>query len=77
MQAEELFRDALRQRIATHCNTLQHTATHCNTLQAEELFRDALRQDGKHTAALCNYAKMLQQLKRDYAGMCVCGCVRE
>ena len=27
-------------RIATHCNTLQHTATHCNTLH--------------RTAALCN-----------------------
>ena len=24
---------AQRQRVATHCNTLQHTATHCNTLQ--------------------------------------------
>jgi len=33
--------------------------------KAEELFRDALHLDSKHTAALCNYAKMQQQVNRD------------
>jgi len=50
---------AARQRIATHCNTLQHTATYCNTLQ--------------HTTTHCNTLQHTTSYESPCGGCRCCG----